>query len=94
MVYSSASSAHTVHHIHDTIVGLIQPPEVDGTEVGRPDGVSDLLEADGVTLQETADKDLPSIPPESGVTGDATESKCPGYWSGSGRGVNGRSECR
>ena len=73
MVYSSASSANTVNHIHDTIVGLIQPAEVDGTEVDGPDGVSDLLESDDVTLQETADEDLPSIPAEGGVSRDATE---------------------
>ena len=73
MVYSSASSANTVKHIHDTIVGLVQPAEVDGTEVDGPDGVGDLLEADDVTLEETADEDLPSIPTESGVSGDSTE---------------------
>lgn len=77
MVYSSASSAHTVKHIHDTIVGFVQPAEVDGTEVDGPDGVSDLLESDDVTLQETADEDLPSIPTESGVSGDAAEFEVP-----------------
>jgi len=43
-------------------------PEVDG-----PDGVSDLLEADDVTFEETTDEDLSSIPSQSRVTGDLAE---------------------
>jgi len=60
MVYSSAPSANTIKHIHDTVVGLIQPAEMDGTEVDGPDAVSDLFESDDVAFQETADEHLSS----------------------------------
>lgn len=46
MVYSSAPSANAIKHIHDTVVGFVEPTEVNRPEIDGPDAVSDVLESD------------------------------------------------
>ena len=45
MVYSSATSLGTFLHVHDAVVELIEPAEVQGPEVSGPEAVAHLLEA-------------------------------------------------
>jgi len=83
-VYSSAPAANAIEHVHDTIVRLVEPTEVNGSEVDGPDAFGDLLESDGVAFQETADEDLPALPSERAVAGDPAELKVSGVFKGIG----------
>jgi hypothetical protein len=57
-------------YVHDTVVLLVQPAEVDGPEVDGPQAVADLLEADVLALQEVAYEDLLVLPADRLVLRD------------------------
>ena len=73
MLYSSASTTGTFFDIHDAEVGLIEPAEVDGTVEDGPDVLGDLFKADEGVFEQAADEDLPTLPAERGIAGDAAE---------------------
>ena len=73
MVYSSAPSANSIKHIHDTVVGFVEPTEMNRPEIDGPDGVGDLFESDRVVFQKAADEDLSSIPSQGRVARDLAE---------------------
>lgn len=69
MVYSSLSASPcTILDVHDAVIGLVEPTEVDGAEVDGPDAVADLLEGDGVLFEQAADEDLSPVPAKGGVS--------------------------
>lgn len=59
--------------IHDGIVTLVEPAEVDGPEEDAPDLVADLLEPDGEAPEEVRDEDLLPLPADGGVLRDEPE---------------------
>ncbi len=59
--------------VHDAIVALVEPAEVDGPEEYTLDAVADLLEPDGEPSEEVRDEDLLTVPSDGGVLGDEPE---------------------
>jgi hypothetical protein len=73
MLYSSAATAGSFFDIHDAVVGLVKPAQVNGSVEDGPDLFGDLLEGDEVVFEQAADEDLPVLPAERGVARDAAD---------------------
>jgi hypothetical protein len=73
MVYSSAASSSAFSNVHNAEVVLVEPTEMDGSEVNGPDAVGDLLESDELSLEKGGDEDLTALPAHGVVAGDPTE---------------------
>ena len=73
MLYSSASTTRAFFDIHDAVVGLVEPAEVNGAVEDGPDVLGDLLEAGEVVFEQAGDEDLPALPSEGAISGDAAE---------------------
>jgi len=73
MLYSSSAATGSFFDIHDAVIGLIEPAEVDGTVEDGPDLFGDLLESDDGVFEETAHEDFAHLPAKGVIARDAAE---------------------
>jgi hypothetical protein len=83
----SSSKPLAALDVHDAVVGLIEPAEMNGPEEDGPDAVSDLLETDGLAPEQMRDEDLLVSPAQGGVVGDLADLEM--RWVGDGSWVAG-----
>lgn len=69
MLYSSVSPFITFH-IHDAVVRLVEPPQMNGTEIHGPEAFADLLEAEVFAAEEIGHEHLLTLPANRGVLRD------------------------
>ena len=69
MVYSAAFAA-VASDIHDTKFLLVEPAEVNGSKVNRPEAFPDLLEAVGFEAEKVRNEDFPVLSADGLGLGD------------------------
>ena len=70
---SLPASLGTFLHVHDAVVGLVEPAEAEGSVVHGPESIADLLEADDSMFEQAAHEDFALVPFDGAVTGDEPE---------------------
>jgi hypothetical protein len=80
----TATTTSPFFDIHDAVVGLIKPAQVNGSVEDGPDLFGELFEGDEVVLEQAADEDLPVLPAERGVARDAADLEMSGVLNGPG----------